>query len=500
VGGSVAYNTKKTKPVLLNDDVLHRSILENDKQHDRSTEEGYIASKFDWTSKVATAFCHELKTDYALAEGGASGPTFRPEGMEKGFAVLSVAGATGTSSKQTKVLQQQLIRSPDNDREVNMRRFADAAAELLVEVIESGSNECLPETLPSAPSADDPVETKESARPNNILTLDRATTFRTDQSALEAMKPVAKYVVVKGNDMLFRSPTELALLSHEALTLKYDPNHCTLTFLGKCSDIERTPVFSIDVRDEDEDAEDTGFALENHETGEPYFYANVRTNAPLLGNALENEMALHAMAYAQWQRSSKHCPSCGSPLTLIHGGTTQICSNPGCKQLWWPRQDPSIIVSVSSLCGSKLLLARSHRHPPKMHTVLAGFVEAGESFEQAVARETHEEVGIRIDPDSVKYVASQPWPFPRSTMIAFEARADAEDQDLVVDESELVAARWFDKEEVLEASRVPGAIMDPEVARKALEDNPTLPLLIPPRQVVARKLIDHWLHGDSMPR
>ncbi|OEU12876.1 hypothetical protein FRACYDRAFT_161145, partial [Fragilariopsis cylindrus CCMP1102] len=149
---------------------------------------------------------------------------------------------------------------------------------------------------------------------------------------------------------------------------------------------------------------------------------------------------------SNWQRKNKYCTNCGSPLDLIHGSTCQQCS--ACQTMSWPRQDPSMIVSIISRCGSKILLARSPRHPPKMHTVLAGFVEVGnETFESAVARETFEEVGIRIDLDSIKYIGSQPWPFPQSCMIAFTAKAD-ETQPFTIDTNELIDAKWFSREDV----------------------------------------------------
>ena len=268
------------------------------------------------------------------------------------------------------------------------------------------------------------------------------------------------------------------------------------SFLGRFSDDTKTPLFSIDVVDAE--AEDEEFSFVNDATESDYFYANVRTTAPLL-NTLENEIALHAMAYANWQRSSKFCTSCGSPLELIQAGTAQQCTcvveenkNGGCGKLFWPRQDPSMIASIVSRCGNKILLARSKRHPPKMHTVLAGFVEAGETFEKAVARETWEEVGIRIDEDSVQYIGSQPWPFPQSCMVAFTATAD-DSQTLTIDTNEIEEARWFDRDEVLRATAVEGPIMQDDQAKAALEEDPTLPLLIPPKRVIARSLIDNWL-------
>jgi len=493
--------------LLLNDENLHRSLLSRDNSDgnnfDTSTEDGYINSKFDWTSKAATAFCQSLETDYAISEGGAAGPTFNPKGMDKGFAVLSVSGRTNTNDTKSSdnsgdsvvsILEQKLVRSSNNDREGNMRLFADAAADMLTEFIEKENASSFIEKKSAGTKSDAMNETNNETNNNTTdckpkVYLDRSTTFRSDEATLNEMKTAAKYVVIKRNKILFRSPTELALLSHEGMTLKYDPNITTNTFLGRLSDEEQTPLFSIDVVDDE--AEDEEFSFVNDITNSDYFYANVRTNAPLL-NALENEIALHAMAYANWQRNSKFCSSCGSLLELIHGGTAQKCTNDDCSKMFWPRQDPSMIASILSKCGNKILLARSPRHPPKMHTVLAGFVEAGETFEKAVARETFEEVGIRIDEDSVEYVGSQPWPFPQSCMVAFTATAN-ETQILNIDTNEIVEARWFDREEVRKAARIQGTIMGEDAAKKALEDDPTLPLLIPPKQVIARSLIDKWL-------
>jgi len=109
-----------------------------------------------------------------------------------------------------------------------------------------------------------------------------------------------------------------------------------------------------------------------------------------------------------------------------------------------------------------------------------------------VARETWEETGIRIDGDSVRYIGSQPWPFPQSCMVAFSATAD-DSQTLDIDEEELVSARWFDREDVVAATRVEGAVMRKDVAEAALEADPSLNLLVPPKHVIARTLIDTWL-------
>mmetsp|Transcript_29609 Transcript_29609/g.87785 ORF Transcript_29609/g.87785 Transcript_29609/m.87785 type:complete len:237 (-) Transcript_29609:60-770(-) len=172
------------------------------------------------------------------------------------------------------------------------------------------------------------------------------------------------------------------------------------------------------------------------------------------------------------------------------GGTARKCS--GCGAVSWPRQDPSMIVVISNRADTRVLLGRSRRHAPRMHTALAGFVEAGETFERAVAREAYEETGVRVDVDSVSYVGSQPWPFPQSAMIGFMARAD-DRQELNIDTNELVEAAWFDREQVRRAAEVRGPLMRRDVAERVLRDDPSLELLIPPRGVIARTLIEAWL-------
>ena len=167
-----------------------------------------------------------------------------------------------------------------------------------------------------------------------------------------------------------------------------------------------------------------------------------------------------------------------------------VCS--ACQNMSWPRQDPSMIVLVTNRSGDKALLARSPRHPPMLHAALAGFVEAGETFERAVEREVFEETGVVVDPDSISYVSSQPWPFPRSCMIGFLATAD-DSLPLTLEEDEIVSAGWFDRNQVMAAAQVPGAVMNKDVAAAALSKNPSLELLIPPKGVLARVLIDSWL-------
>lgn len=464
-GGTIAYNTKKGKPLLLNDDALHASLT-SPSATKKDTKDEYIQSKLEWTAKTSVAFCESLGTDFAIAEGGAAGPTFGPKDLHNGFAVLTVAGRDGDNT--VKVLKQKIVETDSNCRQGNMSYFAKSAADLLLEVMEEGGQK--------EASIDHVV-------PKEKVVLDRATHLRSNSTELSKLEEEAKFVLVKKNEILFRSSEELGLLSYDEVKAFRQCEKNQLTFLGLLSDEAKTPIFGIDIKDEDDS--------DIISLDEIYYFADTRTNAPFL-SSLENGLALHMMAYANWQRRNCFCPLCGAPQAIIHAGTTQKCTS--CNALSWPRQDPSMIASITSRCGKRILLARSKRHPPKVHTVLAGFVEAGETFEDAVARETFEETGIRIDEGSVQYIGSQPWPFPQSSMIAFTATADDE-QPLNIDENELVDAKWFDRDDVMLASEQEGPVMQHDVALAILEKNPDLNLLIPPKRVIARTLIDDWLHN-----
>ena len=482
-GGSVIYNTKKSKPLLLNDDDLHQSLINS--RNDGSKVElkssnDYIESKFDWTAKTSVEFCKALKTDYVIAEGGAAGPTFTFSDMKTGFTVLSIAGKTNDASnsdgENVKILKQTLIHSTHADREKNMRQFADAAANLLADVIKEEED-----------TINTPVNEQDLSP--KITTIDRATHLRSESKQITELESSseARFIFVRNGDILVQSSNELALLPSDVVAqMKRKSENYTQTFLGLLTDESKTPIFGIDIIGESDNQEKS--QLHDFDV-EGCYFVNTRTSAPLF-NKLHNELALHIMAYANWQRKSRFCVSCGSPMTLIHAGTAMKCS--ACDSMSWPRQDPSMIASITSRCGEHILLARSNRHPPKMHTVLAGFVEAGETFEAAVTREVWEETGVRIDEGSVRYIGSQPWPFPQSCMIAFTATAD-DKQTLNIDENELVEAKWFNRHEVSEATKVTGAVMQHDVAKTALKENPTIQLLIPPKKVIARKLIDEWL-------
>jgi len=154
-----------------------------------------------------------------------------------------------------------------------------------------------------------------------------------------------------------------------------------------------------------------------------------------------------ARSLVDWHARHRFCARCGSPTKLVKGGWQRHCDNCGADH--FPRTDPVTIMLVEH--EDCLLLGRQPRFPPRMYSALAGFVEPGETIEEAVAREIHEEAGVRVR--DVKYIASQPWPFPSQLMIGCTSVAD--DPTLNIDTTELEDARWFTRTE-LEAARAAG--------------------------------------------
>jgi NAD+ diphosphatase len=145
-------------------------------------------------------------------------------------------------------------------------------------------------------------------------------------------------------------------------------------------------------------------------------------------------------ALVNWHARHRFCPNCGAATRPVEGGWRRDC--PSCRALHFPRTDPVVI--MLAVAGERCVLGRSHRFQSGMWSCLAGFVEPGETVEEAVRRETREEAGIVCG--RVAYFTSQPWPFPMSLMIG--CHVEAHSREIVVDRTELDDARWFDREEV----------------------------------------------------
>lgn len=164
-----------------------------------------------------------------------------------------------------------------------------------------------------------------------------------------------------------------------------------------------------------------------------------------LAGALPPEEAgllAYARAMIHWRDTHRFCGRCGSPTQSIDGGHVLRCSNEACRSQQFPRIDPAVIVLVTD--GERALLGRQASWPPGRYSTVAGFVEPGESLEDAVAREVHEETGVQVD--AVDYHSSQPWPFPSSLMLGFTAHASS--TEILRVDDELEDARWWTRAEI----------------------------------------------------
>lgn len=157
-----------------------------------------------------------------------------------------------------------------------------------------------------------------------------------------------------------------------------------------------------------------------------------------------------ARSLVSWHARHRFCAVCGQPTRVAKGGWQRSCTSDACKAEHFPRVDPVTIMLVEN--DGQLLLGRQPRFPAGRYSALAGFVEPGETVEEAVAREVLEEAGVRVR--DVTYVASQPWPFPSSLMIGCHALTD--DPAITIDTTELDDARWFSRADVVEALEAVG--------------------------------------------
>ena len=172
----------------------------------------------------------------------------------------------------------------------------------------------------------------------------------------------------------------------------------------------------------------------------PDDWGMLRTVGPRL-SPVDAGLVVQAQALAEWHRAHRFCSHCGGGLLVSGGGYVLRCES--CDRQHFPRTDPAVIMLVTD-GDDRCLLGRQPSWPAGRFSTLAGFVDPGESLEQAVAREVLEEAGVQVE--EVTYFGNQPWPFPSSLMVAFFARAVT--TEIVVDDDELESARWFSRDEV----------------------------------------------------
>lgn len=195
-------------------------------------------------------------------------------------------------------------------------------------------------------------------------------------------------------------------------------------------------------------------------------FEDLRQIGPVIP-ADEGAILAHARGMMTWHQRHQFCGVCGAPTEVSHGGYQRNCT--GCSAQHFPRTDPAVIMLVHK--GDNCLLGRTHHFPRRIYSTLAGFVEPGESLEEAVAREVFEEAGVTVG--EVRYMASQPWPFPSSLMLGFHAEAEA--MELNIDPKELEDARWMTREQI-------GRIEEFDME-------------LPRRDSIAWRLVKAWMDG-----
>jgi NAD+ diphosphatase len=296
-------------------------------------------------------------------------------------------------------------------------------------------------------------------RPNVFTggTLDRAGHLRQDDAWLEAAlaRPETRFVLFwKGRALIATDTDGMS----RAVYVPRPPTEYPWVFLGLQ---DGAPVFAINLTGADQPEEIQAAEGE---------FIEIRDMAGQLGIDDATILAT-ARAMLHWHMQTRFCSACGHPNRPIRGGYVMRCDHCGAEH--FPRTDPAVIMLVAR--NGRLLLGQSHNFPPgsNFYSTLAGFVEPGESLEEAVRREVFEETGIRVG--AVHYHSSQPWPFPASLMLGFYAEGLSD--EIVLDISEMRDARWFTAEELL----------DPKA----------MGFRLPPPHSIARRLIEDWLHASG---
>ncbi|KAH9932439.1 NUDIX hydrolase domain-like protein [Fomitopsis serialis] len=350
----------------------------------------------------------------------------------------------------------------------------------------------------------------------------------------------------------FHGPTVVFLGLHEPQTGEADALPSS-EFSAKSSDpakvvanIKGTPVFSLDVSKIPQEVLDDVFQKsEAVKSGAAFSFSEPRVAMNGL-DMFEAAIFAEARSMVDWNTRNKFCPSCGSPVYSLWAGWKLTCSSllpwaenagkepcptaRGLHNFAHPRTDAVVIMAIIDESGDKLLLGRNKKWPGKFYSALAGFIEPGESFEDAVKREIWEEAGVRVW--DVQYHSTQPWPYPANLMVGFYATADSSAPLRTDLDNELDDARWYTREEILAvlshaegtnitrsdhrklaasqeekgpatstANALAGdAVTEEEKKAKAAEGPSEVPFRVPPSTAIAGVLIGEWAYGRAGPQ
>jgi len=305
------------------------------------------------------------------------------------------------------------------------------------------------------------------------MNLDRASNFRKDISWLENKKQHnSQWLVMFEDKSLFCTQTNkpLFLSLEEILNLNIENKLLSdAIFLGLEGELS---YFVLDLTNHNEQT-----LNKVNQLGE---FCDVRQFGPNIENQLASILIL-ARALCHWHRTHKFCGYCGTINKLVEAGHSRICTNSDCLHQTFPRTDPAVIMLVQKTFPDgieRCLLGRQASWPEGVYSTLAGFVDPGETLEKSVQREVLEESGITVE--NVKYIASQPWPFPSSIMLGFISTAVS--STIEVDQDELEQASWFTREEL-------------KTFKNWGDESEGLKL--PRKDSISRFLIDYWIDENS---
>ncbi len=294
--------------------------------------------------------------------------------------------------------------------------------------------------------------------------VDRAAHRRRDANWLRArlFHPATRLVPVWRNQNLVMPGTEVTLGTIDPRDFPDAADLPVVVWLGTYGNRD---YFAIDLSHVDEPTSHPAVP----DTGR---FEDLRRVGPVMRHD-QGALAAYARGLTYWHERHRFCGVCGSPTRSDSGGHSRTCTSPTCGAQHFPRTDPAVIVLVHD-GGDRIVLGRTGRFLPGMYSVLAGFVEPGESLEDTVRREIAEEVSVQVT--DIQYHSSQPWPFPSSLMVGFFARAAT--FDVQPDLDELEVARWYSRDELL-------ASPEDETFR------------LPRRDSIARRLVDDWLRDGA---
>lgn len=300
------------------------------------------------------------------------------------------------------------------------------------------------------------------------FTVDRREPLRGDERRLAQLWPKSRVITVDAHGRAPVADRGTRLVDHPATDFGDEPPD-TAVLLGEQDGVAYWAVPLTE--DETDVAAPSGRAWFQAELTDEQQWLDLRAAGALLDDTGAG-LFTSAVALFHWHRSAKFCAVCGGPTESIKSGWARVCERCGREE--YPRTDAAVICLVHD-GGDRVLLARGAGWPEGRYSVLAGFVEAGESLEACVAREIEEEVGVEVG--EIRYLGSQPWPFPRSLMVGFEAVADPT-EPLRLADGEIAQAKWVDRADVRRALAEPGSVPD---------------LLLAPGASIAYRMIQSWV-------